>query len=48
MADALSTAFSNMALGDTAGVVKQLGLHAWFVLADGSVTEQGEPASAQT
>ena len=48
MADALSTAFSNMALGDTAAVVKQLGLQAWFVLADGSVTEQGKPASAQT
>lgn len=48
MADALSTAFSNMALADTAAVVRQLGLRAWFVLADGSVTEQGAPASARS
>jgi len=48
MADALSTAFSNMALHDTAAVVRQLGLRAWFVLADGSVTEQGALAPART
>ncbi|HYG41799.1 MAG TPA: FAD:protein FMN transferase, partial [Bordetella sp.] len=39
MADALSTAFSNMALEDTDSIVRQLGLRAWFVLGDGSVKQ---------
>lgn len=48
MADALSTAFSNMPLADTAPIVRQLGLTAWFVLADGSVQIQGSPPPAQS
>ncbi|WP_028352874.1 FAD:protein FMN transferase [Bordetella petrii] len=40
-ADALSTAFSHMPLDATAPLVRRLGLRAWFVLADGSVTAQG-------
>jgi len=39
-ADALSTAFSNMSLEQTAPLVRDLGLSAWFVQADGSVRRQ--------
>lgn len=40
MADALSTAFSNMSQEQTAPLVRHLGLSAWFVQADGSVRRQ--------
>lgn len=48
MADALSTAFSHMPLADTAPLVQQLELTAWFVLADGTVQIQGSPPPAQS
>ncbi|MBV7483246.1 FAD:protein FMN transferase [Bordetella sp. BOR01] len=47
MADALSTAFSNMALAETAPVVRQLGLRVWFVLPDGSVRQQAAQAPSE-
>ncbi|EHK64317.1 FAD:protein FMN transferase [Achromobacter arsenitoxydans] len=39
-ADALSTAFSNMPLKDTAAVVRSLGVSAWMVLPDGRLVTQ--------
>ncbi|RSF01114.1 FAD:protein FMN transferase [Achromobacter aegrifaciens] len=42
MADALSTAFSNMPLETTQAVVRELGLRAWFVAEDGQLVLQGQ------
>lgn len=41
MADALSTAFSQMPLQATAPIVRDLGLRAWFVPLEGGLVAQG-------
>ena len=42
MADALSTAFSHMPLEAAQAVVRELGLQAWFVMADGRLVLHGQ------